>query len=226
MSPEASRQIFQEDAIGWLRHRGPLSGASVITSLPDLSEVPGYSLESWEAWFSQTAGLIVERTPPEGAALFYQTDIKRAGRWVDKGYLVHRGAEAAGGRLLWHKIVCRVAAGQVTFGRPAFAHLMAFSRGLNAHPGKSTADVLPELGEMTWARAMPLNACELACRYVRDHTPTRTVVDPFCGLGTVLAVANSMGLDAIGVELSAKRARRAQRLRFDGRQFAPDFRGK
>jgi tRNA G10 N-methylase Trm11 len=39
------------------------------------------------------------------------------------------------------------------------------------------------------------------------------VVDPFCGLGSVLAVANSMGLDAIGVEIVAKRARRARGLR-------------
>jgi tRNA G10 N-methylase Trm11 len=38
------------------------------------------------------------------------------------------------------------------------------------------------------------------------------VVDPFCGLGTILAVANEHGLDAIGVELSSKRARKARRL--------------
>jgi tRNA G10 N-methylase Trm11 len=38
------------------------------------------------------------------------------------------------------------------------------------------------------------------------------VVDPFCGHGTILAVANEHGLDAVGVELSAKRARKARRL--------------
>jgi hypothetical protein len=36
------------------------------------------------------------------------------------------------------------------------------------------------------------------------------VVDPFCGRGTVLAVANAMGFDAIGVDLSAKRCRAAR----------------
>lgn len=35
------------------------------------------------------------------------------------------------------------------------------------------------------------------------------VCDPFCGSGTVLAAANSLGLDAVGVELSSKRARHA-----------------
>jgi tRNA G10 N-methylase Trm11 len=38
------------------------------------------------------------------------------------------------------------------------------------------------------------------------------VVDPFCGVGTVLAVANETGLDAIGVELNRKRARKARTL--------------
>jgi tRNA G10 N-methylase Trm11 len=37
-------------------------------------------------------------------------------------------------------------------------------------------------------------------------------VDPFCGRGTILAVANHCGLDAVGVEISRKRARKARRL--------------
>lgn len=216
MTPASpSRTVYREEAIGWLETQPTLAGASVITSMPDLSEIPALSLEAWERWFTEAARLIVDRTPPEGASIFYQTDVKKAGRWIDKGYLVQKGAEVAGGRLLWHKIVCRVPAGHVTFGRPAYAHLMAFSRGLDAHPGRSTADVLPELGEMTWARAIGLKACEVACAYVRDHTATRTVVDPFCGVGTVLAVANAMGLDAVGVELSTKRANRARALRLE-----------
>eukprot|EP00959_Pyramimonas_sp_CCMP1952_P274612 5740663-Pyramimonas_sp.AAC.1 len=32
-------------------------------------------------------------------------------------------------------------------------------------------------------------------------------MDPFCGHGTTLAVANKMGMDAIGVERSIKRCR-------------------
>jgi tRNA G10 N-methylase Trm11 len=66
---------------------------------------------------------------------------------------------------------------------------------------------------MTWSQAMGVEACRLACGYVLSHTSTRTVVDPFCGVGTVLAVANSMGLAAVGVEIVAKRARRARGLR-------------
>ena len=115
-------------------------------------------------------------------------------------------------RLLWHKVVCRKPAGTITWGRPSYAHLLCFSRDLHASPARATADVLPSLGEMTWARAMGVEACKEACRFVLTETAHRTVVDPFCGVGTVLAVANAMGMDAVGVDLSRRRAARARRL--------------
>ena len=59
---------------------------------------------------------------------------------------------------------------------------------------------------------MGVNACLLACRFIMENTKTRTVVDPFCGHGTVLSVANQLGLDAIGIELGRKRAERARVL--------------
>jgi tRNA G10 N-methylase Trm11 len=47
---------------------------------------------------------------------------------------------------------------------------------------------------------------------VLQETPTRTIVDPFCGWGTALAVANALGMDAVGVDLSARMCRRARVL--------------
>jgi tRNA G10 N-methylase Trm11 len=38
------------------------------------------------------------------------------------------------------------------------------------------------------------------------------VLDPFCGQGTVLALANAFGFDAIGVDLSKKRCKIARNL--------------
>lgn len=68
---------------------------------------------------------------------------------------------------------------------------------------------------MPWSKAMGVEACRLACRYLLDETDTRVVVDPFCGHGTVLAVANALGLDAIGVDRSARQCRAARRLVVD-----------
>jgi tRNA G10 N-methylase Trm11 len=59
---------------------------------------------------------------------------------------------------------------------------------------------------------MGVEACLVACRWVAHETPCTVVLDPFCGVGTTLACANAVGLDAIGVELSRKRAERAEHL--------------
>ena len=171
------------------------------------------SFAGWRQWFSDTSALICSALPDDGVAIFFQTDVKRDdGTWVDKAYLVQRGAEAAGVPLLWHKVVCRAPAGTITFGRPAYAHLLCFAKTLRLLKGQSTADVLPRLGEMTWARAMGVEACLAATRFIRDLAHSHTVLDPFCGVGSALAVANQLGLDAIGVELSAKRAQKARAL--------------
>lgn len=207
-----NRTIHTGDGVAWLRAAQLGPEHAIITSLPDSSEVPALGFEGWRTWFSDVARLICERVHDDAVALFFQTDVKRDGAWVDKAYLVQRGAEAAGSACLFHKVVCRAPAGLTTFGRPAYAHLLAFSRRLRLDVAKSTPDVLPTLGKMTWARAMGLDACHAACDFVLSQTSCRVVVDPFCGLGSVLAVANAKGLDAIGVELSRKRAEKAQAL--------------
>jgi hypothetical protein len=215
-SLKAMRTVHQGDALDWLKEQGRIPKASFITSLPDYSEFPNLALSEWESWFAGAASLVMESICDEGVAIFYQTDLKHAGVWVDKSRLCHLAAERAGLSLLWHKIVCRVPAGTPTFGRPGYSHLLCYSRGLRADPAHGSADVLPSAGETTWTRGMGLDACAFACRYVRDRTPTRTVIDPFCGHGTVLAVANELGLEAVGVELGGKRAKIARTLQSVG----------
>lgn len=206
------REVHHTDGIEWLRSATLGPEHALVTSLPDVSELPALDLEAWRAWFIEAAALVCSRVAPQAVAIFYQTDIKHGGHWIDKAYLVQRGAEHAGLHCLWHKIVCRASPGTTTFGRPAYAHWLAFSPALVLPPAMSTPDVLPELGEMTWSRAMPMSAAVQTCRFIVEHTACRVVVDPFCGHGTILAVANDHGLDAVGVEISSKRARKARRL--------------
>ncbi|HET7754903.1 MAG TPA: SAM-dependent methyltransferase [Anaeromyxobacteraceae bacterium] len=206
------RTIHCDDGIAWLRAARLASEHAIVTSLPDASELPELGFDGWRRWFIETAELVCRAAADDGVAIFYQTDVKRDGRWIDKAFLVQLGAERAGSSLLWHRIVCRVPAGTTTFGRPAYAHLLCVSRELRLAPGRSSADVLPRLGDMSWARAMGREACEAIASFLVAHTACETVVDPFCGVGTMLAVANAHGLDAIGVERSRKRAERARVL--------------
>ncbi|HEY4242836.1 MAG TPA: hypothetical protein VGM88_23635 [Kofleriaceae bacterium] len=205
----AERIVHVGDGIAFLASALP-ADAAIVTSLPDHSEVPALGVEGWRAWFVDTVALACRALADDAIGIFYQTDVKHDGRWIDKGHLVHAGADAAGSHLLWHKIVCRVAPGTTTFGRPAYAHMLAVSRARRLAPGDSTPDVLAALGTMSWSRAMGAAACEAAIRFVA-WAGARVVVDPFCGQGSALAAANAHGLDAIGVELSRRRAAKARR---------------
>lgn len=209
-----AREVHCEEALRWLARRGVLEGCSLVTSLPDVSELGGMPLAEWKRWFSNAACAVLAACPDDGVAIFFQSDIKNDGVWIDKGNLVAGAAEQLGFQLLWHKVVCRKPPGTISYGRPTYSHMHCFSRGVRVDPSKAkpTPDVLADAGASLWTRGMGVRACALACRFVLENTNTRTIVDPFCGKGTVLAVANNLGLDAIGVELAKKRAQLARNL--------------
>ena len=202
--------IIHADALAWMAATPAEPGTSVITSLPDVSELP-LPLDAWRAWFVDAARRVVRWVPEDGLAIFFQSDIREKNVLVDKGYLVMRAAEAENAKLMFHKVAWRKPPGRNAFGRPTYSHLVAVTRGearAPVHPGPDVFDA----GAMSWSRAMGLEACAVACRYLRDNTSTRIVVDPFCGRGGVLSVACNMGFDVIGVDLSAKRCRATRKV--------------
>ena len=207
-----SRQVVHADAIAWLTAHAPLAGCSVVTSLPDRSELPELGFSDWRDWFVAAAGLVLRSLPPEGMAVFFQSDVLHRGLWVDKGALVTEAAKAEGADLFFHKIVCRKPPGSASFGRASYAHMLGFGRGISPSLGHPRMHVLPDGGFRPGAKSMGALACRDACVEVMRTTSTRTIVDPFCGFGTVLAVANALGLDAIGVDLSARMCRKAGSL--------------
>src|SRR5262245_39637329 len=134
--PAPRRVVHQGDGVAWLAAAPLPSDHAIVTSLPDHSEVPDLGVAGWRRWFVDTVALACRQIGDDAVAIFFQTDVKHDGRWIDKGFLVHLGADAAGSHLLWHKIVCRAAPGATTFGRPAYAHLLCVSRGLRLAPGQ------------------------------------------------------------------------------------------
>jgi hypothetical protein len=181
--------------------------------MPDYSEFPKLTLNEWKTWFTETAALILSRTPDDGVTIFYQSDIKHQGAWVDKSFLCQKAAESLGHTLLWHKLVCRTTPGLTTFGRPAYSHLICFSKNLRLLDlSKSTPDIIPELGEKTWERGMGLSTGLFIGRFLLSETNTQIIINPFCGEGSVLATANALGLHAIGIERSQKRAQKSKTL--------------
>ncbi len=213
-----NRVVHHGDGLAYLHEQranggGVIAGTSIITSLPDISELPTLGDDGWERWFVDAARLCCESVADDALAIFFQSDVKHVSAgWTDKGALVSRAAREAGLTTVFHRIVLRAPAGTVTHARAAYSHLIGFSKRARIDLARPGADVLPSAGETTWTRGMGVHACRAACEAVIAWTPTRTVLDPFCGHGTVLAVANEMGLDAIGVELGGKRAKKARSL--------------
>lgn len=203
------RAVFHAEALAWLASHPATPGMSVITSLPDLSEVPAMGLEGWKAWFKEAAKSVLAWIPHDGTCIFYQSDIRLQGAWVSKGFWVQEAAAALGYTPLWHKIVCRKLPGTITPGRASYGHMICLARDLRQAPLRPGPDVLVDAGPTNWRRGMGEYACREACRFLYQETVTTTVVDPFCGQGAILAMANLMGFAAIGVELNRKRCERA-----------------
>jgi hypothetical protein len=210
--PAPRRDVVRADALEWLARNQASDEQSVVTSLPDFSEVRELEFEEWNAWFVAAATRVLEWTTPKAVTIFFQTDVVRHGVWIDKGHRVLRAAEAVGASLLWHKIVCREPPGAITYGRAGYSHLLCFSRSARTARVRSGPDVVADAGFKPTEKAMGVAACRLACQFVLDETKSRVIVDPFCGHGTVLAVANSMGLDAVGIDRSARACVAARRL--------------
>jgi hypothetical protein len=203
------REIVCADAVAWMQARGRIEGACAVTSLPDVSEL-GKTLPVWREWFLSAVRLVVDAVPAESAALFFQSDIKRDGVWIDKGALVIRAAENAGARVLFHKIVCRRPPGMLTQGRPGFTHLIAVSKTMKCPEILPIPDVILDAGRSLWVRAMGVRAAAHAVRFARDQVRAKLIFDPFCGVGTIPAVANALGLDALGIELAKKRCEQSR----------------
>ena len=113
------------DALQYLSEHATLPGC-VVTSLPDVSEMP-LSVAAWRLWFVDAVAAIISRLPADGLAIFYQTDVRMSGCWADKSFLLNKGGEKAGGRLVWHKIVVQSSLDSIKGAKAAYAHLLCFS---------------------------------------------------------------------------------------------------
>lgn len=220
-----SRTVRRMDALDFLAQNDVLDGY-VVTSLPDIVELNLHDLAAYRRWLAERAEEIFARLPPRSIAIFYQSDAKLGGEWLDKSHVIQTAIASLGGTLLWHKIALFTSCGDFSrvTGRPQYSHVLAFGKDVRNDEAwllsAATPDVLLR-GEMPWARAMGIGACEAACKLVaaavaheagQPGAPSGRIIDPFCGMGTILAVANEFGLDALGVELNLKRSVASRRL--------------
>lgn len=205
-----SREIICADALPWLGSDCP--PCAIVTSPAEQAEI-GCTMEEWRDWYLRACELSFRALATGAPALIYSTDRKYNGGWVSKPYLMCVAAERAGVRLLWHKIVLRREPGACDVHRPGYTHLCAFGDA-DCRPGAVSPDVIRR-GKMIYPQAMGADAAFFACAFAgREGLP---IVDPFCGKGTVPAVANALGFDSIGVDILPEQCEAAQRCTIEGR---------
>ena len=59
---------------------------------------------------------------------------------------------------------------------------------------------------------MGLDACLFAMEFVKNNSDTKTIYDPFCGSGSILAIANNRGFDAVGVDILPEQCKIAESI--------------
>jgi len=193
------------------------SAKAIITSLPDASEVE-CGLSGYEEWFTRGVRTVLGSVASKGVAVFYQGDRKHSGMLLSKASLLCNASASLGFRLLWHKIVLRNRPGAINLYRPSYLHMMAFSRSLKA--GKATPDII-ERGETVYENGMGINAALTAVRFAVQVAQAQVIYDPFCGRGTVLAVANAIGCNSIGFDIDEHQCAHARTLRIKAFRSVP-----
>ena len=211
---EGERIVYCDDVFRILSSELLPEGASYVCSLPDFSEFSKLSLEEWKLWFKSTAKAVLQKLQPGSVAIFFQSDIKQNNDWIDKGYLIQCAADELKSKTLWQKIVVRGAPGSIHFGRPGYSRLLCFGSSHCSIKFKfAVPDVLLNNGESTWIRGMPIEVAKIVARFIREHSSSQVLVNPFCGEGSVLAAGILEGLSVIGIERSVKRAEKALTLK-------------
>jgi hypothetical protein len=200
-----NRIIHCQDAIPWLEGH-PDHFDSIVTSIPEMDELQ-LSFADYVVFFRQAARLCLQAVKQKGYCIFLQTDRKYKG-WVDKSYLISDEAHQLGMRMIWHKIALRTDVGKTDLFRPTYSHMLCYSA--KGPIGIPVPDVILR-GEVTYPNAFGMDAVKLVITYLKDRG-IKEVVDPFVGSGTVVAVANALGLRGVGVDIDKKQCALAKAL--------------
>jgi hypothetical protein len=204
---EESMKVFREkttktiicaDSLEWLpanRDQG-----SIITSLPDASEINIEDLNEYEKWVRRAATECFLSASENCPVIFIQTDRRKGGRQFSKANLLMNIAVEQGWFLLWHKIELTAEVGKSNLYRPTFRNMVCFGTG-KMSAGQATPDVIP-VSKRLYDMAFGFEAARVCVQFSQKFS--NRVCDPFCGYGTTLHVAEELGMDSVGVDIDAE----------------------
>ena len=225
-SKHKPREVLCIDAVDWiLGSDAPLAG-SIFTGIPDIKDIPLFNnmknstalqrTEDYLSWSTALLDALFRRLAIGQVAIFNVTDAKvmtASGDivcWVDKSHLCSLSASKHQCNLLWHKIAINSDhQDNCSPYRPSYTHLLCYGKQMEYKLSQFRTPDVFDRGAMSWAKAIGLDACIMGVAFLRNVVGTPVVIDPFCGHGTILAVANYFGLPSLGIEICVRRARQA-----------------
>jgi hypothetical protein len=188
------KTVICADSFEWLpanRDQG-----SIVTSLPDASEIGIKDLNEYEKWVRRAATECFLSASEDCPVIFIQTDRRKGGRQFSKANLLMNIAAEQGWFLLWHKIELTADVGKSNLYRPTFRNMVCFGRG-KMTAGQATPDVVPK-SKRLYDMAFGFEAARACLEFCKKSS--NRVLDPFCGHGTVPHVAEELGMDSVGVD--------------------------
>jgi hypothetical protein len=120
------RTVICADSFVWLpanRDQG-----SIITSLPDASEIGIKDLGEYDTWVRRAAGECFLSASMGCPVIFVQTDRRKGGKQFSKSTLLQNIAVELGWFLVWHKIELSKEVGKSNLYRPTFRHMLCFGK--------------------------------------------------------------------------------------------------
>ena len=190
--------VICADSFEWLPANRDVG--AIITSLPDASEIGIENLDDYSKWVRRAATECFLSASESCPVIFVQTDRRKGGRQFSKANLLMNIAAEQGWFLLWHKIELAAEVGKSNLYRPTFRNMICFGKG-KMSAGQATPDVIPvskRLYDMAFGYTAAKVCVEFCMRY------SKRICDPFCGQGTALHVAESLGVDSVGVDIDPK----------------------
>jgi hypothetical protein len=203
--------VVCSDALSWLEAQSDQSLGHVVTGIPDMNDV-NMTPEEYRDWVQRLVRLLAKKCKRKAYIMLCQTDRRINKVWIDKTSIIVPAAEEAGAPLRWHKIVVKKLGVDVI--KPTYSHILCFSA--ESGPGKGFPDVIYG-GKSLYVHGTPVHAVKLMVDFAKRFGPPNidTVVDPFVGRGTTLAIAKMNGFKAIGVDISESQCRYAETLSVD-----------
>jgi hypothetical protein len=176
--------------LGEHRHAGPIAA-----SIPTAIEVGLEPLTEWATFATKAVADIVDAAGPHPTILV-QTDRLVGGQTMSWPGIIASAVPAK--PITWHKIALRRPVDTIDIHRPTYRHVIC----LGGRPGRRTPDVWTD-GPVLWAHGTGIETARRIADYVADYVATHddaVALNPFCGVGTILAAFQTAGLSAIGCD--------------------------